>query len=152
MKLPCLTTLFLSSIATVWAQDMSMMPELTEAMELRRNAGQTGGLDCQKVTVLLTAADVQAGQFTELTGIPKPFDRQGGVIQLSDPDDASSKIGNYSFLITFLDNSFGCIANGAYTFDNGDQVTFTAACSGLPFFSSPVAWARLRVRKALSSS
>jgi len=44
-------------------------------------------------------------------------------------------IGDYAYLITFLNDSFGCVANGAYTFTTGDQITFTASCSGLPYFS-----------------
>lgn len=114
-----------------------MMPdEKKRAMELRRRARRRRNLNCRRVTVLLTDEDVAAGQFTELTGAPKPFDRQGGIILLSDPDDPKTKIGKYRFLITFLDNQFGCIANGAYTFDNsGDEITFTASCAQLPFFT-----------------
>ena len=100
-----------------------------------RASGSEVGCDFETVTVLLTNADVAAGQSSELVGVPKAFDRQGGVIQLSDPNDNSTKLGDYSFLITFLDNAFGCMSVGAYTFASGSQVTFTASCSGLPFFS-----------------
>lgn len=99
------------------------------------SSSEDGYHRCSTKTVLLKNDDIAAGQFSELTGPPKPFERQGGVIALSDPDDSSKKIGDYSNLITFLDNSFGCIATGAYTFDTGDQVTFTASCSQLPFFT-----------------
>jgi len=107
-------------------------------IELRRQAGQSSKLDCEHVKVLLTDANVAAGQSSETqpNELPKAFDRQGGVILLSDPNDADTIIGDYSYLITFLNNSFGCIANGAYTFlTGGDEVTFTASCSGLPFFT-----------------
>ena len=105
-------------------------------MELLRQANQSSELDCEQVVVLLTNANVDAGQTRESTDPPKTFDRIGGTILLEDPNDADTIIGDYSYLITFLNNSFGCIANGAYTFSEGvDQVTFTASCSGLPFFS-----------------
>jgi len=58
------------------------------------------------------------------------------VIPFSDPNDLEATTnGDYSFLITFLDASFGCMATGVYTWISGDQVVFTASCSGLPFFS-----------------
>ena len=105
-------------------------------MELRRQANQSSELDCEQVVVLLTNANVDAGQTRESTDPPKTFDRIGGTILLEDPNDADTIIGDYSYLITFLNNSFGCIANGAYTFlGGGDQVTFTASCGALPFFS-----------------
>ena len=82
--------------------------------------------------VLLTDEDITAGSTSSYTGpVPKFGDQQGGVIQLSDPDDKTTKVGDYSFLITFLDDAIGCVATGAYTFPNGDQVTFAASCSGL---------------------
>ena len=82
--------------------------------------------------VLLTDEDITAGSTSSYTGpVPKFGDQQGGVIQLSDPDDNTTKVGDYSFLITFLDDAIGCVATGAYTFPNGDQVTFAASCSGL---------------------
>jgi len=94
---------------------------------------------------LLTNANVEAGQSSELTGPPRAFDRQGGTILLLDPNgdaDTDTVIGDYSYLITFLNGIGGCIATGAYTFvsaDDGgnttDQVTFTASCSGIPFLS-----------------
>jgi len=105
-------------------------------IELRRQANQNYKLDCEQVKVLLTKANVDANQFSELTGPPKAFDRQGGVIPLLDPNDTNTTIGDYTYLITFLNGIGGCLANGAYTFlSGGDQVTFTASCSGLPFFS-----------------
>ena len=95
------------------------------------------GCDFETITVLLTNADVAASYNSEAVEgfAPKAFDRQAGVVQLSDPNDNSTKLGDYSFLITFLDNAFGCLSVGAYTFVNGSQITFTASCSGLPFFS-----------------
>jgi len=82
-------------------------------------------------------ARVDAGQSSAVPadGLPKAFDRQGGVVAFSDPNDAETVLGDYTYLITFLDDFFGCVANGAYTFTTGDQITFTASCSGLPYFS-----------------
>jgi len=142
--------LFLCSIATLYfgiLADAKIDPgdggtfllnegQLAE-MELRRQANQFSELDCEQVVVLFTRANIEAGQTSEVTGPPKTFDRIGGTILLEDPKgDDNTTIADYSYLITFLDGIGGCIANGAYTFTGGgDQVTFTASCSGLPFFS-----------------
>jgi len=119
-------------------------------IELRRQAKQSSNLDCEQVRVLLTTANVAAGQSSELTGAPKFGDRQGGSIVLLEPGLNNTMtdtiVGDYSYFITFLNGNvgnYGCLATGAYTFvspDSGnktffDQVTFTASCSGLPFFS-----------------
>lgn len=133
---------FLCSVATTSASIMSDSTSLDEGqlaeIELRRQAGQSSKLDCEQVKVLLTHANVAANkdesETPDKTAI-KAFDRQGGVVPLSDPNDAKTIIGDYSFLVTFLNSSFGCLSNGAYTFLTGDQITFTASCSGLPFFS-----------------
>jgi hypothetical protein len=89
--------------------------------------------------VLLTSADVTANQFAD--GLPAAGIRQGGTIPIRNPTNPTEVIGDYSFLITFTSafnpttRTIGCIATGAYTFALGEQITWTASCSGLPFFS-----------------
>ena len=95
---------------------------------------------CKKaLTVFLDQSLVDANQYSEVQGgVPQVFDRQGGVIPIgdADADDPAVIVGDYSYLITFTTPAFGCVANGAYTLDDGkDQITFTASCSGLPFFT-----------------
>jgi hypothetical protein len=138
MNLSSVATLLLGLLAAASAMDIISLDEgqLAE-IELRRQAKRSSKLDCEQVKILLTNANVDAGQSSEVSagGLPKAFDRQGGVIALSDPNDVETVIGDYTYLITFLDDFFGCVANGAYTFTTGDQITFTASCSGLPYFS-----------------
>ena len=138
MNLSSVVTLLLGLLADVSAMDIISLDEgqLAE-IELRRQAKGSSKLDCEQVKILLTNASVDAGQSSEVPadGPPKAFDRQGGVVAFFDPNDAETMIGDYTYLITFLNNSFGCVANGAYTFTTGDQITFTASCSGLPYFS-----------------
>ena len=116
--------------------DEGQLPEI----ELRHQTNQSSKLDCKHVKVLLTDANIATGQFSEtLLGYGEPikaFDHQARMINFVDANDAETIIGNYSNLITFLDSSFGCIPNKVYTFlTGGNQVTFTASCSGLPFFT-----------------
>lgn len=138
MNLSSFATLFLGLFAAASAMDTIALDEgqLAE-IELRRQAKGSSKLDCEKVKILLTNASVDAGQSSEVPagGIPKAFDRQGGVVAFSDPNDAENVLGDYTYLITYLDDFFGCVANGAYTFTTGHQITFTASCSGLPYFS-----------------
>lgn len=140
MNLSSFATLFLGLLAAASAFDMFARDEdqLAEIELVRRQAKGSSKLDCEQVKILLTNERVDAGQSSEVraNGRPKAFDRQGGVIAFSDPNDADIVLGDYTYLITFLDDSFGCVANGAYTwFTTGDQITFTASCSGLPYFT-----------------
>lgn len=103
----------------------------------RRMATNHQSSNCKKFAVLLTSDNISSGDGTTAKNpaLPVAFDRNGGVIALSDPNDPTTIIGDYSYLLTFLNDSFGCLANGAYTLSGTDQVTFTASCSGLPFFT-----------------
>ena len=129
-----------ASASSVMRSGISLDEGQLAEIELRRQAKQSSKLDCEQVKVLFLDANVEAAQYSTQVegGVPKAFDSQGGVIPVSDPNDADTIIGDYSYLITFLNDAFGCIANGAYTFkdtDGDDQITFTASCSGLPFFT-----------------
>ena len=55
-------------------------------------------------------ARVDAGQSSAVPadGLPKAFDRQGGVVAFSDPNDAETVLGDYTYLITILDDFFRC--------------------------------------------
>jgi hypothetical protein len=89
--------------------------------------------------VLLTREDVLANQF--LDGPIGTGTRETGSIPLRNPDNSTEVIGDYSYMVTFtteFDNvtsQIGCVGFGAYTFGLGQQITFTASCAGLPFFS-----------------
>jgi len=67
--------------------------------------------------------------------------KQGGKILLSDPDDESKKIGEYTVLTTFLGPlntttfEIDCYGWGAYQFGTGQQIAFVSPCAGLPYFT-----------------
>ena len=154
MNLSSFATLFLGLLAAASAMDMIALDEgqLAE-IELRRQAKGSSKLDCEQVKILLTNERVDAGQSSEVraNGRPKAFDRQGGVIAFSDPNDADIVLGDYTYLITFLDDSFGCVANGAYTwFRTGDQLSrhHAVVSRTLPL---PVAEESILELKALSN-
>lgn len=103
-----------------------------ELIESRRKSAPPDNRNCRVLRVLLTDKDLKAERFDE--GV-LPGARQGGTVTLSDPEDPSRKIGDYTFLITFLPDS-NCVAIGGYTFyDSQDEITFTATCKSLPFFT-----------------
>ncbi len=62
-------------------------------------------------------------------------------VPLSNPDNATEKIGSYTVLTTFLGrvdmNTFqvDCYGVGSYQFGPGHQISFVAPCSGLPYFT-----------------
>lgn len=93
---------------------------------------------CHTIRVLLTEQDLK-GVIYENDLFPNAGGIQGGTVALSNPQDSSEKIGDYTYLISFLPN-MNCIATGAYTFfpssgTRKEQVTFTASCSALPYFT-----------------
>lgn len=100
---------------------------------------------CTTVEVLLTKENIKAHQWLENNGVPAPGVRFGGSIPMIDPHDDSQEtqtIGTYTYLLTFLPNN-DCVATGSYTFTTPDkntheppsQITFTATCQALPYFS-----------------
>ena len=106
--------------------------------ESKRPIVAQGNPSCKITRVLLTSEDLVGKIYA--TGPPGPNVLQGGRITLSDPDDPTVKIGTYEFGIHFLTElgpnfDIGCITTGAYTFGQGEMVSFTAPCANSPFFS-----------------
>jgi len=106
---------------------------------------QGGGIDsrCKTLRVLLASDDVAVGLidgFSDFSEIGFGT-LQGGKVLLSNPDDETDKIGDYTVHTTFLsafnftDSSVDCMGTGAYQFGMGEQIAFTSTCAGLPYFT-----------------
>jgi len=105
-----------------------------------------GGEDvgrCKTFRVLLTKGDLAAGfrdGFDDYADID--FGTiQGGKVLLSNPDNETDKIGEYTAFTTFLSPvnltnfQVDCYGSGAYQFGIGEQIAFSSPCTGLPYFS-----------------
>ena len=98
---------------------------------------------CKTLRILLTSNDTAVGLidgFSDFSEIA--FGTiQGGKVLISNPDDETDKIGEYTALTTFLspvnftDFAVDCYGVGSYQFGVGEQIAFASPCTGLPFFS-----------------
>lgn len=129
-----------------------------EEPQQQQQNDESSTLHCEVVHIYLTQADISAHQFLENNGIPAPGVRFGGSIPARTSSSASTRNDEssdkstldavtYNYLLTFLSAS-DCLATGAYTFaaaaaaassddasTTRDQITFTATCNALPYFT-----------------
>lgn len=94
--------------------------------------------DCQQITTIFNLTIVNQNTVFVPSGPIAPGTRQLGSFSIFDPVNTTVAIGTYEFMTTFLNSNLtdlGCIGVGSYTLGRSGQITFTASCKTLPFFS-----------------